>query len=252
MREDRIKCKSLGIYITPAECLYHAKKEVIFWGKEAPKYNGGCPCARREEMMAKQRKCEDCGRIIYNGKVCGRCQKERREQMENNRKEETAPAVYEEAAVEDKRFSKRRVAKCGSCGDTKEIKGRGYCAPCYYKLVEVPNKQAKEKINLDVLASRMGPHPVDWPKDCDKVVEKHPDLPTGGDDDAKQVHQGSVPVYPSGIRPGMTLLELLFVDEIDLKILAYIEAEAKRCRRKTQDQALWILQSHYEASKEAA
>lgn len=57
------------------------------------------------------------------------------------------------------------------------------------------------------------------------------------------------PVAPSASIHTSSALTLQFLDDVDLRILSYVESEAKRCRRTTDQQALFMLQSHLPESR---
>lgn len=192
---------------------------------------------------AAKKHCEDCGRIVYHGRFCSACTTKRRraEYMGETIKEKVrVPAEVTETKTEMKmeevkKIKKRHLVICKECGREMPHQGQGMCGKCYSKLVGRPKlRAAKEKAKTTEPAPIYDPFldaPVPDPKPEKFVV---------------------VPVKAKEPEPA-PVLSLPIADDLDRKVLEFINSEARRCRRTPEQQAMWMLQSHLpESTGEAA
>jgi len=91
---------------------------------------------------------------------------------------------------------------------------------------------------------------------CSAALRKrHPphQLPAISGDAGKIKHEYAAKIAPLPDAPLPAPVDaaitLMFAGEDDAPILAYLEAEAKRCRRTVDQQALWILQAQLEGAR---
>ena len=132
----------------------------------------------------------------------------------------------------------RSIVACKECGREMPHQGQGMCGKCYYKLVGRPKlRAAKEKAKTTEPAPIYDPFldapvPIPGPTKPEKFVV--------------------VPVKAKEPEPA-PVLSLAITDDLDRKILEFINSEARRCRRTPEQQAMWMLQSHLpESTGEAA
>ena len=202
---------------------------VKFWGPDAAMFNKGCPCNKREKVLMAKRNCEDCGRIIYQGRLCTNCAKARKDGGEKMEQREVVKevdagvpsnpvmplTVTGDGQVKDERTGKWTKV-CRECRLLKIHHSHGLCAACHWILIGKPKKEvereARRKVAKEWVAEKVNGLKKDEPKEIQPVPAPN--------------------------------IVLQFQDDLDADILNYIQAEAKRCRRTPDAQAMWMLQSH--------
>jgi len=242
------KCHKLNNQMSVSRCLANQAKGLALFGPNAGKYQT-CPCdqgikIKEENQMgtaAVKKHCEDCGRTIYSGRFCSACTTKRRraEYMGETIKEKVrVPAEVTETKTEMKmeevkKIKKRPLVVCKECGREMPHQGRGMCGKCY----SAWKKAARE-------AAAPEPKPI---------YDPFLDAPIPAEPAEKFV---IVPVKAKAVKEELArsmVLALQIADDLDRKVLDFIGAEARRCRRTPEQQAMWMLQSHLpESSGEAA
>ena len=209
------KCHKLNNQMSVSRCLANQAKGLALFGPNAGKYQT-CPCD--QGIKIKEENQMGTAAVKKHCEDCGRT-------IYNGR--------FCSACAT--KIKKRPLVICKECGREMPHQGQGMCGKCYSKLVRRPKlRAAKEKAKTTEPAPIYDPFldaPVPDPKPEKFVV---------------------VPVKAKEPEPA-PVLSLPIADDLDRKVLEFINSEARRCRRTPEQQAMWMLQSHLpESTGEAA
>jgi len=268
--KETFHCKKLNNEISIGKCIRNQKEAIEFFGPDAAKYQS-CPCDRGEEMKQMERKCDDCGRTLYSGRICSICKRNKQEildttkigEPENSGKQpvkadDSGKEPVKPAAQRKKKKTSPKIAECKNCGRVMPHVGKGYCGGCYAVVRVAP----KEELEAALAEAKerfqgVGTPIVGTRRQSRKTQEADRALHTGEEvsrteDIISPVSSPAPPHPPANDDPKVIGIVIPIVTPADFSAYEFINDQADKNRRTIPQQILWMIecnQTNYEEVK---